>query len=334
MEQKKKTFRRMTYTDRLIIEKLFNSGCTYRAIADRTGFSPSSLHYEIKRGLYDHFCGKTWTTSKRYSAVIAEDNAQWASTSKGRPIKLGNNHAYAQEISSRIKRGESPDSIVGVFRRANLWTVSTPTLYRYIKSNYIPDITSKDLVQPRKSRCRPLRASRPPRGQSIERRPHSVKERSSCGHWEMDTVIGKAKSSHTLLVLTERMTRFEIICKMPNRTTAAVSSALNRISKKFPNGTFQTITVDNGTEFSNYQNLKTYADEIYYCHPYSSWERGSNENANRLIRRFFPKGKSLDRVTQRDCDAAAAYINRMHRKILGYSTAADEFEAWQRTLQN
>lgn len=330
----RKKYRRITYTDRLIIEKLYNNGSTYRAIADKLGFTPAAIHYEVKRGLYDHFSGKTWEYTRKYSATIADDSAKWRSTSKGRPIKLGSNHAYAADIATRIKRGESPDAIVGSLRRANTWTVSTPTLYRYIKANYIPTVTAKDLVQPRKSRRRPKKAAKPPRGLSIERRPQAIKHRASPGHWEMDTVIGKANSSHALLVLTERKTRFEIICKLPHKTTAAVHRALTKISKQYPPGTFQTITVDNGTEFSAYESIKQFTTEVYYCHPYSSWERGSNENANRLIRRYIKKGQSIDRTTQRDCDAIAYHINRMHRKILNYSTAAEEFEAWQQTLRS
>ena len=151
----------------------------------------------------------------------------------------------------------------------------------------------------------------------------------------MDSVIGKAKGTgQTLLVLTERLTRFEIIIKLQNKTAQSVESALSKTISQYAPNTFQTITVDNGSEFSGYHQLKQHTQEVYYCHPYSSWERGSNENANRLIRRFFPKGQSIADRTQADCDAAAHFINHMHRKSLGYATAAELFEAWQERLRS
>ena len=108
-----KKYRRMTWTDRLVIEKLFNSGATYRAIADSVGFTPAAVYREVQRGLYDHLDGSTWETVKRYSAQIADDDAKYQATARCGVIKLGHNHAYASEVSTRIRSGESPDSIVG-----------------------------------------------------------------------------------------------------------------------------------------------------------------------------------------------------------------------------
>lgn len=322
-------YRRMTYTDRLVIEKLYNSGSSYRAIARITGFTASAIHYEIKRGIYMHTDPDTWIDCPRYSATIANDDAAWQASAKGQMIKLGNNYAYARSVAQRIKSGESPDSIVGSLRLNGMWTVSTPTLYRYIDQGFIPGITNKNLIYKSKEKkrryCKP-KASRPPAGVSIERRPSYIDSRSSFGHWEMDTVIGKAKGQEqTLLVLTERLTRFEIIKKLYSKTAFAVECALSSVVFDFPKGTFQTITVDNGSEFSDYSSIKKFAQEVYYCHPYSSYERGSNENANRIIRRFFLKGESLKDKTQKDCDAVAFYMNNMHRKVLGYRTPADLF---------
>ncbi len=122
----------MTWTDRLNIEKLFNSGASYRALSKRLGFAVSSLHTEVRRGLYDHLDGATWKTVKKYSAKIAQDDADWQATIKGTPVKLGNNYDYAKTVADRILSGESPDQIVGSLKASNKWTVSTPTLYRYI----------------------------------------------------------------------------------------------------------------------------------------------------------------------------------------------------------
>ena len=333
MSKKKK---RMTWTDRLQIEKLFNAGASYRRIAQKTGFAVSSIYAEVRRGLYGHLDGETWKTMKRYSAQIADDDAKWQATAKGCPVKLDKHHDYAQAIANRILSGESPDQIVGDLKRQGRWTVSTVTLYRYIDQGFIPGVTNKAL--PIKSRRKKrtyskVRAVKPPKGVSIEHRPGHIDARQLPGHWEMDTVIGKAKGKgQTLLVLTERLTRYEIILKLKDKTANSVVSALSKTARHYPKGTFQTITVDNGCEFQDYAAMKRLTDEVYYCHPYSSWERGSNENANRIIRRFFPKGQSLKDRTQRDCDAAARYMNSMHRKILGYATPQELFDQWQASL--
>jgi len=329
---------RITWTDRLNIEKLFNSGASYRAISKRLGFSVSSVYVEIQRGLHDHLDGRTWKMIKKYSAKIAQDDADWQATIKGCPIKLGSNHAYAKAVADRILSGESPDQIVGSLRLLNQWTVSTPILYRYIDQGFIPGISNKNLLEKfrkKKRGYRKVQAARPPKGTSIERRPVEVDTRSTFGHWEMDSVIGKAKGKkESLLVLTERKTRFEIIFKVEAKTAVATVSALEKIVKDFPDGTFQSITVDNGSEFADADGIESLANAVYYCHPYTSCERGSNENANRIIRRFLPKGKSMRDVTQKECDSVASYMNNMYRKILDYHTAADLFEEELKSLRS
>lgn len=145
-------------------------------------------------------------------------------------------------------------------------------------------------------------------------------------------MIGKAKGQkQSLLVLTERLTRYEIIIRVLSKTGAATVEALRETLTQFPKGTFKSITVDNGSEFSDCQGMEH--DEngnkrltVYYCHPYTSCERGSNERNNRIIRRFFRKGDSLHKVTQQDCDFVADQINDMPRKILGYATARELFD--------
>lgn len=329
-QHKEKKYSRMTWTDRLNIEKLCKQGASYSAIARRLGFAVSSVYYEIQRGLCEQRDGKTWKTYQAYSATVAQGDADWQASGKGGAVKLGRNHAYAKAVAKRIRQGESPDQIVGDLRSRNEWTVSTPTLYRYIDKGYIPNVTNKDLWQKSKAKKRKhkrVKASRAPKGTSIERRPLVVDSRSTFGHWEMDSVIGKAKGQkQSLLVLTERKTRFEIIFRVSAKTSAATVSALSKIVRRFPSGTFQTLTVDNGSEFQDADGIQAIVPALYYCHPYTSCERGSNENANRLIRRYLPKGQSMRKVTQRDCDSISRNLNNMHRKVLGYRTAAELFE--------
>ncbi len=328
-----RNYRRMNWFDRLTIEKLFNSGASYRVIADKIGFSCAAVYREVQRGLYDHLDSATYDYVKRYSAQIADDDARFQATARCGVVKLGHNYEYAQEVSSRILNGESPDSIVGDLRNKGAWTVSTPTLYRYIDCGYIPDVSNKNLIckSRRKRQYHKVRAVRPPAGVSIEKRPQIILDRSTFGHWEMDCVIGKSRGKgQALLVLTERLTRYEIIYKLSAKTALTVNNTIESSLSNFPHGTFQSITVDNGSEFSAAHALPV---PVYYCHPYTSCERGSNENCNRLIRRYFPKGESMANKTQADADFAARSINGMHRKILNYRTAAECFAEQLAKLQ-
>lgn len=326
-------YRRMTWTDRLKLEALYNAGLSFRSIARELCFSPSAIHYEVQHGLYTHLVGKTWCEVKRYSATIAQEYVDLQVTSKGVPIKLGHRYDYAQAAAEAIRSGISPDVFTGDRRKKGLWTVSTPTLYRYIDKGYIPGVTSQDLhVKPRRKRHRRMvQAKRPPKGTSIEQRPDIVSTRSTFGHWELDSVVGKAVGKgQSLLTLTERMTRYELILRVPDKKAATTVRALDGLFRRFPVGTFQSITVDNGCEFQDCYGMEHDKDgnrrtTIYYCHPYTSCERGSNERANGIIRRWLPKGQSLAQITQKDCDRIADMMNTMPRKILGYASSAELF---------
>lgn len=326
-------YRRITWTDRLTIERLFNNGHSRHFIAREMHRSVFSISDEIKHGLYNHRDGATWKDVEKYSAQIAQDYADWQATIKGIPVKLDTRYDYADYVSNQIKQGISPDQITGRLRKEGKWTVSTPTLYRYIDKGYIPDISNKNLREKpnKKRKYRHVKAKRPPKGTSIEKRPEEINSRTTFGHWELDGVIGKAKGKHeSVLVLTERLTRYEIILRVLSKTAQATVEALRQTLTQFPKGTFQTITVDNGSEFSDCEGMEQDADgnkrlTVYYCHPYSSCERGSNERNNRIIRRFFHKGHSFRNITQADCDFVADQINNMPRKILDYSTAQELF---------
>lgn len=342
-KKKEPKYRRMTWTDRLLLEKLYNKKKrpSFRAIAKELGFAHSSIYDEIQHGLYDHLDGDTWLTTRKYSAHIAQEHADWEATSKGTPIKLDARHDYAKQVSDQIKQGRSPDQITGSLRKQGKWTVSTPTLYRYIDKGYIPDITNNDLLEkPQKKRpYHHVKAKRPPKGTSIEHRPEEVNSRTTFGHWEFDSVIGKAKGQReSLLVLTERLTRYEIIIRVLSKTAQATVNALRKTLTQFPMGTFKTVTVDNGSEFQDCEGMEHDQNgnkqlSVYYCHPYTSCERGSNERNNRVIRRYLPKGKSLRRVTQAQCSRIADSINDMPRKILNYDTARERFEQELAKLQ-
>ena len=171
-----------------------------------------------------------------------------------------------------------------------------------------------------------------PKGTSIEQRPLTILERTSFGHWEMDCVCGPTKQS--LLVLTERLTRKEIIIQIATQSVQEVVKSLNRLEHRYGRkfkSIFKTITVDNGTEFSNCQGIeksiygKGNRTKVYYCHPYSSWERGTNERINREIRRLIPKGTNLANVTEAQIRYVEEWVNNYPREIFDFETSNERF---------
>ena len=189
-------------------------------------------------------------------------------------------------------------------------------------------------------------ASRAPAGESIEQRPEEIDEREEFGHWEGDTVYsgkGKRKTTRALLTLTERKTRKEIIIAIPNRKAETVVKALDALERKLGarrfRAIFKSITFDNGTEFAAAEELERSCvnkrlprTKVYFCHPYSSWERGTNENTNGMIRRRFPKGTNFAAVTNAQIAQAENWINNYARKILGYKSSEIVFRECLREL--
>ena len=239
-----------------------------------------------------------------------------------------------------VKEKYSPAAVVGEIKTQGLCfstTICEKTIYNYIDKGIFLTLTNKDLPVKgtRKRKYRKVRQSRAPRGESIEQRPEIIESRTTFGQWEMDTVIGRKKSKETLLVLTERLTRYEIIIGMPDRTAASVVRALDTLEKEYGKrfmAVFQSITVDNGVEFSDCAGIERSRTgrgtrtKVYYCHAYSSWERGSNENANKLIRRHIPKGADLRQVKRATIKQIETWINNYPREILGFQTSAMLFE--------
>lgn len=332
-----KTFTQMTYTKRLKLELMLNQGCRVPEIAAALGVHQSTIYREIKRAQYEHL-NYDYTTTRRYSPEMAQADAVYKSTAKGAKLKIGKNHAAAKYIEHMILEEKySPAAVCAELKKRDDlgFTVCRATLYHYIDDgNILPHVTRKDLRGKRKRPHKTIVEKRAPKGRSIETRPAEVQTRQTFGHWEMDTVAGRRSSRTRLLVLTERMTRFEIIVRMPDGTASSVVRAMNRLERKYGQSfrtVFKTITVDNGSEFMDVAGIEKSLrggrrTQLYFCHPYTACERGSNENLNRMIRWHFPKGTSFDLVTARQVQAVADWINRYPREILGFRCADDLFQ--------
>ena len=342
----KKGSHQLTRADRIKIEALLKEGLSKAKIAKHLGVHRSTIYNELKRGEYEHR-NSDWTTEIRYSPDIAQEKAEENLKVRGTQLKIGNDIAYANYIEDKIVNEDySPAAVLGELKAQGRegefnTTVCVATLYSYIDKGVFLKLTNKDLpVKKNKKRgYKKVRKqqARAAAGDSIEKRPDEIDQREEFGHWEMDSVIGKkGVSKNTLLVLTERKTRDEIIFKLPDHTDEAVVAALDRLERRYGadmfKQIFKTITVDNGSEFADVNGLERSILEegekrthLYYCHPYSSWERGTNEVTNKMVRRKVPKGTNFDDKTDEEIEEIENWINGYPRRIHGYRSAGELF---------
>ena len=342
----KKGSHQLTRADRIKIEALLKEGLSKAKIAAHLGVHRSTIYNELKRGEYEHR-NSDWTTEIRYSPDIAQEKAEENLKVRGTQLKIGNDIAYANYIEDKIVNEDySPAAVLGELKAQGRegefnTTVCVATLYSYIDKGVFLKLTNKDLpVKKNKKRgYKKVRKqqARAAAGDSIEKRPEEIDKREEFGHWEMDSVIGKrGVSKNVLLVLTERKTRDEIIFKLPDHTDEAVVAALDRLERRYGadmfRQIFKTITVDNGSEFADVNGLERSILEegekrthLYYCHPYSSWERGTNEVTNKMVRRKVPKGTNFDDKTDEEIAEIEGWINGYPRRIHGYRSAGELF---------
>lgn len=339
----------LNQTDRIKMETMLNSGHKVIEVAEYLHVHRSTIYREIKRGEYTRR-NSDYTEELRYSSDLGQKNHDWNAQGKGRNIKIGNDLPLAEYIEDKIVNEKySPEAALIAAAESGIefsTTISVRTLYRYIDDGIFLKLSNKDLPVKgkRKKHNKKVKVQkRASAGESIENRPDEVDSRETFGHWEMDTVKGKRGTTKScLLVLTERKTRNEIIFKLADQKAESVVDALDRLERKWGDmfyKIFRSITVDNGVEFSDYEGMERSAVNegekrtyLFYCHPYSSWERGTNENTNRLIRRHIPKGEDFDEKQDRDIEYIENWINNYPRGILGFRTSAQLFDEEVRKL--
>lgn len=345
MEERKTRlpFRHLTWTDRLKIEKMLKEKRSAKEIANALHVHLATVYREIKRGKTKQLDTELLEVYV-YAADTAERKYRESLKAKGPGLKIGNDRELANYLENKMTEDKySPEAALAEARKEGKMkrtSISKPTLYSYIHKGIFLSLTMKDLPQGGKIKTkyqRLHRAKRAPKGDSIERRPKDVDTREEFGHWEMDTVVSaKSPTTKRLLVLSERKTRYELIFLMKNGEAASVVKAINRIERQLGRENFKkifrTITVDNGTEFADCDGIqkgrgKTERTHLYYCHPYSSYERGLNEGNNKLIRRFYPKGTSFKALTEKDIKKLEEWINNYPRKVIDYDSSAERFRA-------
>jgi len=329
-------YRRLTWENRVQIETLLNAGVKVTEIANRLGFTFSAIYKELKHGYYMHK-NTDWTYTRKYSAYKAQEHMLFEKTTKGAQLKIGNDYELLAFIEDKIINEHlSPDAVLGLIKRDNLQfktSICRVTLYSYIDKGLFMNLTNKDLrIKGKKKKHKKIRvAKKGTLGKTIEQRDISILTRDEFGHWELDTVVGKRTRDAVLFVFTERKTRQEIIVKGKDKSAVTCVNILNKLERHYGKRfkkIFKSITCDNGCEFSNFIGMESSIyrtrqprTQVYYCHPYCSSERGSNENQNKMIRRFIPKSTAIGEYSLAFIQEVQDYINNYPRRIFGYKTS-------------
>lgn len=335
----------LTQTEREQIARWLGEKKSKSEIARLLNRDRSTIYREIKRG--------TATQIKHINGYEKEIEVYYADTAQARydmnrkRSKSKGLQAFSENFWNALKDANEKKLFSGKNRKYNIKTFivvyqrryplekvpTYKTVYNYIHSGefFIKPIDLPVMVRlkPRKNRnSKPRGSNKRVLGQSISKRSESVLKRESIGHWEADLVQGKkGKDEPVVLTLVERLSRYGISIKLSNAKSKTVQRGLLTTIKKAPE-LFDSITFDNGTEFAQAAMLEQEEDldvKIYFCHAYSAWERGSNENFNKLLREFIPKGESLHQFTDDEVIEAAQKINKRIRAVNDYQSAEEVF---------
>jgi len=306
-------YRHLTIDERENARIFLAQGLSLRAAAIKLKRSPSTLSRELKRNSYKN---------GNYTANHAQKLCNKRKRNCGITPKLADNktHEYVME---RLSWGWSAEQIAERAKLENQsFTISYATIYRAVDSGILPSGTKKLMRFKWKYKKHKLTEKRGTiqNTKSIHERPACVEMRSEVGHWESDTVLGMRKTG-CLGTHVERKSGYLIAFYLSDRKDKIFNIATEQAFKDLPKILKKSFTVDNGKEFSHHQELaKATNMDVYFCDPYSPWQRGTNENTNGLLRQFFPKGTSFAHITQEKLEFIVNLINNRPRKRFGFKT--------------
>jgi len=342
---KKLEFEQLTLENRILIEHLYNKQKkNYSEIGKELGKHRSTISREIQRGLVT-LLNSDLSERVEYSSVVGQKKKDKKGRNKGPDLKIGKDRQLSEYIEEKIRSKFSPEVICEEIKHKEQFEtkISFKTIYNYIEMGVLlvekADLTYGSYRKKTNERKRDsISRLKLKKGRTINDRPKEVEEREELGHWEMDLVEGTKKSGgKVLLVLSERSSRKEKIVLLPDKSQNSVISAIDKIERQLGvknfRETFKTITTDNGSEFLNYEGIersytgsKIPRTKQYYANAYSSWQRGTNENINKMIRRFLPKGLSFKDVTKNRVKEIEDWINNYPRKMFNFKSSTEIYK--------
>jgi len=311
-------YRHLSEDERYTISGMRVAGYSHRAIARYLGRSASTICREVERNRYP--------SSGYYHAHHAQSMGV---ARRGRARRKSQfSAAQWSRVWELIRQDWSPEQVSGRLKVNREFSISHETIYRYIwKDKFYEGSLWKHLRGSRKQRRKGY-GRYDSRGKlagkrMIESRPAGSENRSRLGHWEIDTVMGRSKQC--VLTLVDRKSGYTEIGLLQDRTIGETNARMGKLLKKHPER-YKTLTADNGCEFHGYKQIESrYPVRFYFAHPHHSWERGTNENTNGLIRQYLPKGTSMEGLTQARCNAIADKLNNRPRKRYNYKTPKEMF---------
>jgi IS30 family transposase len=313
------TYRQLSPEERYMLAALRRQGCNQAEIARALGRHRSTVCRELGRN--------STRSDGRYRAFTAQERTN------GRRSRSRRNRRFTARdfalIDELLCRQWSPEQVAGHLARSGLLSISHETIYHHVWRDKREGGALYTHLRGARKRRRKRYGAYDSRGRlagkrMISERPPEIETRSQVGHWEADTVAGSG-TRDCVVTLVERMTGLVLIGKLRDRTAESLSRRVVRLIRRRGAG-FATVTADNGTEFHDYKRIETLTGAtFYFARPYHSWERGSNENANGLLRQYLPKGMSMAGLSQHQCNAIARKLNTRPRKRLGFRTPLECF---------
>jgi len=307
-------YAQISQEERYDIAAMKRQRLSIRAIAKELNRSPSTISREIRRNR---------RSDGSYGAQVAGERTR----SKRRRSRR-NTHFTTDDwvlVEHLISFDWSPEQVSGWLKLHGVLSISYETIYMYLwRDRHAGGELWKHLRQATKRRRKRYRSpdsrGKPAGKRHISERPAEVETRMSIGHWEIDTVKGDDQARHSVVTIVERKTGYLQMGKLERHCAADTTArTIELIRRRQEN--FTTITADNGSEFHSYKDIEAATGvEFYFATPHHSWERGTNENTNGLIRQYLPKRTSMAKISQADCDAIATKLNSRPRKRLGFRT--------------
>lgn len=310
-------YHHFTIEEGCCLREYYVKGKSYREIAKLLGRNVSSVSRELRRNC------TFYRDIPRYYPYTAQRKSNLRNSYRHKGVFW--DRKVLDYIEEKLSLTWSPEQISNTPCEFKL--PSFKTIYRWLYEGYICKGNVKVLRKKGKTRKRLGNSGRFTTGKSIRKRDKSVYKRIEFGHWEADTVVsGRGKSKTCFATLAERVTRYFIAIKIPNRNGETMADAIIKTLSKLPKGAVKTITCDRGSEFSGWRKIeKGLQCDMYFADPYCAWQKGTNENLNGLLREFYPKGRDLSRVSEKTLEKNLALINARPKKVLKFKKPVDLF---------
>ena len=319
-------FKQLDYVKRCEILAFWKAGYTQEAIAKETGVNQSTISREFSRNT-------TFIRTKlgcwQYKPDYAQAYARERHKNKHKKTKLTLD--VARFIRDKLQIKWSPEQISGYAKKHQLFSIGKEWIYQFIlkdkeKGGKLFLNLRHQSKRYRKRYGSPKRIGPIKNRRFIDERPQIIEERTRIGDWEIDTIIGKQRKQ-VVVSIVERFSKKTVLKKVSQKSARAVASATIDGLKLYPNRVL-SITGDNGSEFAHHERISEALNtDFYFAHPYSSWERGLNENTNGLVRQYLKKGSCFIAINDADLEVIADQLNNRPRKTLGYATPNEIFNS-------